>query len=65
MKIVPILQEHKRDIVALIDTVEGLSDISKEYMKMSANYRMDNILVPSMKRIIKREKKRQSIQNSR
>ena len=48
--IVPRIKEASARIDAFIDCTEGLSDISKDYMKKSLALRRDQILLPSLKK---------------
>ena len=49
-RIVPRIQAAAARIDGFIDRTEGLSDISKEYMKKSLALRRDQILLPSLKK---------------
>ena len=49
-RIVPRIKAASARIDDLIDRTEGLSDISKEYMKKSLALRRDQILLPSLKK---------------
>ena len=52
--IVPRIKAASARIDDLIDRTEGLSDISKEYMKKSLALRRDQILLPSLKKCNKK-----------
>ena len=49
-RIVPRIKASSARIDDLIDRTEGLSDISKEYMKKSLALRREQILLPSLKK---------------
>ena len=55
LRIVPRIKTASAQIDRLIDSTEGLSDISKEYMKKSLLLRRELILLPALKQCNKRE----------
>jgi hypothetical protein len=58
LRIVPRIKTASAQIDRLIDSTEGLSDISKEYMKKSLFLRRELILLPALKKCNKREESR-------
>ena len=54
-RIVPRIKTASAQIDRLIDSTEGLSDISKEYMKKSLLLRRELILLPALKKCNKRD----------
>lgn len=57
-RIVPRIKTASAQIDRLIDSTEGLSDISKEYMKKSLLLRRELILLPALKKCNKRDESR-------
>lgn len=57
-RIVPRIKAASAQIDAIIDRTEGLSDISKEYMKKSLLLRRELILLPALKRCNERSEGR-------
>ena len=57
-RIVPRIKMASAQIDRLIDSTEGLSDISKEYMKKSLLLRRELILLPALKKCNKRDESR-------
>ena len=57
-RIVPRIKTASARIDRLIDSTEGLSDISKEYMKKSLLLRRELILLPALKKCNKRDESR-------
>ena len=57
-RIVPRIKTASTQIDRLIDSTEGLSDISKEYMKKSLLLRRELILLPALKKCNKRDESR-------
>ena len=57
-RIVPRIKTGSAQIDRLIDSTEGLSDISKEYMKKSLLLRRELILLPALKKCNKRDESR-------
>ena len=57
-RIVPRIKTASAQIDRLIDSTEGLSDISKEYMKKSLLLRRELILLPALKKCNKRDASR-------
>ena len=57
-RIVPRIKTASTRIDRLIDSTEGLSDISKEYMKKSLLLRRELILLPALKKCNKRDELR-------
>ena len=57
-RIVPRIKTASTRIDRLIDSTEGLSDISKEYMKKSLLLRRELILLPALKKCNKRDESR-------
>ena len=57
-RIVPRIKAASAQIDRLIDSTEGLSDISKEYMKKSLLLRRELILLPALKKCNKRDESR-------
>ena len=57
-RIVPHIKAASAQIDAIIDRTEGLSDISKEYMKKSLLLRRELILLPALKRCNERSEGR-------
>ena len=57
-RIVPRIKTASAQIDRLIDSTEGLSDISKEYMKKSLLLRRELILLPTLKKCNKRDESR-------
>ena len=60
-RIVPRIKTASAQIDRLIDSTEGLSDISKEYMKKSLLLRRELILLPALKKCNKRDESRGDI----
>lgn len=57
-RIVPRIKTASAQIDRLIDSTEGLTDISKEYMKKSLLLRRELILLPALKKCNKRDESR-------
>lgn len=57
-RIVPRIKTASAQIDRLIDSTEGLSDISKEYMRKSLLLRRELILLPALKKCNKRDESR-------
>ena len=57
-RIVPRIKTASAQIDRLIDSTEGLSDISREYMKKSLLLRRELILLPALKKCNKRDESR-------
>ena len=57
-RIVPRIKTASAQIDRLINSTEGLSDISKEYMKKSLLLRRELILLPALKKCNKRDESR-------
>ena len=57
-RIVPRIKTGSAQIDRLIDSTEGLTDISKEYMKKSLLLRRELILLPALKKCNKRDESR-------
>ena len=57
-RIVPRIKTASAQIDRMIDSTEGLSDISKEYMKKSLLLRRELILLPALKKCNKRDESR-------
>jgi hypothetical protein len=51
LRIVPCMTARRHQIDEMIDGTEGLSEISKAYMKKSLAMRLDQILIPSYRKI--------------
>lgn len=57
-RIVPRIKAASAQIDAIIDRTEGLSDVSKEYMKKSLLLRRELILLPALKKCNERREGR-------
>lgn len=55
--IVPVLMSNQTQIHDLIDDTEGLSKISKQYMKKSLDFRYENILLPAHRKILREQER--------